>query len=153
MDGSTTQAPSTSPTAFAQADAPQAPIDSIAACWMHSTKPRMRRWSAARHASAVRDVRMLKVRVRAPHSLSAELIDWGAGHSYSARGLECALKNPAFAFTPSERSAVLREVDSDRALELTCRAELAAFPAWADLAKRSSWNELAQEAARRERIA
>ena len=115
-----------------------------------SIKPRVRRYSAARNARDLRDVRMLKVRVLDAAQLSDDLICFGAGNRNHAHELECALLKPEFVFTPRERSNLQADADSLRRLELACREELAALPAWSDLARRSTWAELAREAVRRE---
>jgi hypothetical protein len=114
-----------------------------------SIKPRVRSASAiARcHARDLADIRMLRVRSR---DASDGLIDWGAGNLNRASELDDALLDARFTFTPSERAALQTEADSHRGLALACRDELAALPAWADLAKRASWKELAREAAQRE---
>jgi hypothetical protein len=99
------------------------------------------------------DVRMLKMRVSDATALSTELIDWGAGNRNSAHEFECALRNPSFKYTPRERADIETEIDSCRALELSCRDELAELPLWADLAKCLSWGELAEAAGLRDSIA
>ena len=115
-------------------------------------KPTVRQRIDARHARDVKDIRLLKTRVLDAVQLSDDLIDFGAGNRNRADELE-GLLNSDFAFTSRERADLQAGADSHRGLALACRDELAAIPSWVDLAKCSSWKELAQEAARREATA
>jgi hypothetical protein len=120
-----------------------------------SIKPRVRSSSAiARcHARDLRDIRLLKVRVVDAAQLGGDLIDFGYGNRDHAHKCERALLNPEFVFTSRERAALQADADSHRGLELACREELAELPLWADLAKCSTWVELAEVARLRESIA
>ena len=116
-------------------------------------KPTVRPGIAARHARDLNDIRLLKTRVLDAAQLGDVLIDFGAGNRNGAVELELALINPQIEFTSRERENAQAEIDSCRGLELACRDELAALPAWAAVAKYATWAQLAQEAARREAIA
>jgi hypothetical protein len=123
-------------------------LDSIIPA-MPSTRPTVRRASAARTARDLKDVRMLKVRVSNVTALADELIDWGAGNHTRIDELEAALHYPQLQFTLRERTGIKAEIESCSILESACRAELAAVPAWAELATRSTWWELADIAVQR----
>jgi hypothetical protein len=124
-------------------------IDSIIPAAIASARPTVSRASVARTARALRDVRMLKVRVSSMTALADELIDWGAGNHARVGELEAALHYPQLQFTSGERRDLLAEVESCSILETACRAELANVPAWAELATRATWRELANVAAQR----
>jgi hypothetical protein len=120
-----------------------------------SIKPRVRsRNMIARcHARDLRDIRFLAARVLDVAQLGGDLIDFGAGNRNHAHEVECALLNPELLFTSRERTALQADADSHRGLELACREELAEVPAWTDLAKCSTWAELAEVARLRDSIA
>jgi hypothetical protein len=118
-----------------------------------SMKPTVRLGIAARHARDLNDIRLLKARVLDAAQLSDELIDWGAGNRNHAHEFEGALLSPDFVFSPCERANLQADADSRRGLELACREELAELPSWPDLAKCSTWAELAGVARLRESIA
>ena len=119
-----------------------------------SIKPRVSSGSsiARCHTRDLRDIRLLKTRVLDAAQLSGDLIDFGAGNRNHAHEVECALLNPEFVFSQRERANLQADADSHRGLELVCREELSELQSWADLAKCSSWKELAQEAARRDSV-
>ncbi len=124
-------------------------IDSTIPSAITSTRPTVRRASAARTAHDLNDIRMLKVRVTNVTALADELIDGGAGNHTRVGELGAALHYPLLQFTARERTDIKAEIESCSILESACRAELANVPAWAELATRSTWRELANVAAQR----
>jgi len=118
-----------------------------------SIKPTVRPGIAARHARDLNDIRLLKARVLDAAQLGGELIDWGHGYRNSAHEVECALLNPEFMLSPRERANLQADADSHHGLELACRDELAALPAWTELVSGSTWAELAAVARLRDSIA
>ncbi len=124
-------------------------IDSTIPSAITSTRPTVRRASAARTARDLNDIRMLKVRVTNVTALADELIDGGAGNHTRVGELGAALHYPLLQFTARERTDIKAEIESCSILESACRAELANVPAWAELATRSTWRELANVAEQR----
>src|SRR6266436_4411224 len=98
-------------------------IDSTIPSAITSTRPTVRRASAARTARDLNDIRMLKVRVSNVTALADELIDGGAGNHTRIGELEAALYYPQLQFTAVERRDILAEVESCSMLEIACRAE------------------------------
>jgi hypothetical protein len=114
-----------------------------------STRSTARRVTAARTARDLKDVRLLKVRVSSVTALAGDLIDWGAGNHTRVGELEAVLHYPLLQFTARERKDIKSEIESCSILESACRAELANVPAWAEVANRLSWKDLADIAAQR----
>jgi hypothetical protein len=112
-----------------------------------SIKPAVRRrYCAARAARDLKDVRMLSVRVKNPTTLGDDLIDFGAGYHASVIEWRAALLNPAFLYTARERRDIEFEIKACAACEAACREELASVPPWTQMAKDSSWKEMADVA-------
>ena len=111
-----------------------------------SAKPTSQTGVDARHRRDLRDIRMLKVRVRDATQLAGDIIGCGCGCRMIADELETALSNPLFAFSARERRDARKEIEGCAIREAACRVELSRIPAWADLADRSTWRELGRVA-------
>jgi hypothetical protein len=85
-------------------------IDSNTATAVTLIRPTVRRYSAARAARDLKDIRRLKVRVRNATQLGDDLIDFGQGNRGIINDWEAALRQ--FHYSARERKGIQAEIES-----------------------------------------